>query len=407
MPWPTLLMGLIHRLQLSLLAVCGVLFAAPVVAEALPEQQPIGTLEVVAKIRGAMPTGIAVSSTGRLFVNYPRWGDRVQFTVAEIVNGVPVAFPSQQMNALADRNNQTHRIVSAQSVVVDPSGRTLWIVDTGVLRPHPVSYGGAKLIAVDLQTNQVVRTIFIDQDVLASNTYLNDVRFAMRTGKAGYAFVTDSSSDGGIIVVDLDTGRSWRRLGKTRFTMSDPGFYPMVEAKLLMVRPAGQPAERFNVGSDGLAVSADEQRLFFRPLTSRHLYSVAIAALINRSVQEKQLQALVVDHGQISGASDGLEADRQGRILLTDYEHNAIHRFSGSVSTLETLMSSSMALWPDSMALADDGYLYFTANQLHRQASFHEGRDMRVQPYMVFRIKTDSRPIRSAAVMHSSLGQTR
>ena len=31
-------------------------------------------------------------------------------------------------------------------------------------------------------------------------------------------------------------------------------------------------------------------------------------------------------------------------------------------------------LWPDTMSLAGDGYLYFTANQLHRQPSYHNGR---------------------------------
>jgi hypothetical protein len=31
-----------------------------------------------------------------------------------------------------------------------------------------------------------------------------------------------------------------------------------------------------------------------------------------------------------------------------------------------------------------DGYLYFTANQLHRQAPFHMGVDMRRQPYDCF-----------------------
>jgi hypothetical protein len=41
---------------------------------------------------------------------------------------------------------------------------------------------------------------------------------------------------------------------------------------------------------------------------------------------------------------------------------------------------------PDTLSLAKDGYLYFTANQLHRQKQFHEGKDLRRKPYALFRV---------------------
>ena len=41
---------------------------------------------------GAMPTGVTVTETGRIFVNFPRWGDDVPYTVAELKDGKPVAF---------------------------------------------------------------------------------------------------------------------------------------------------------------------------------------------------------------------------------------------------------------------------------------------------------------------------
>lgn len=383
-------------LRNSLIAIT---FASGASVESAPiaRQEPIGRLEKVAEIRGAMPTGVAVATSGRIFINYPRWGDRVEFTVAEIVNGQPVAFPSAAMNRQGDASTQQDRIVSAQSVVIDPSGMNLWIVDTGSLRPQPISYGGPKLMQVDLGTNQVVRKILIDKAALEPETYLNDVRFLMQPGRPNYAFITDSSAKGGIIVVDLQNGESWRRLGDTPFTRSDPGFVPIVEAQVLMLREKGKSPERFDVGSDGIAVSADGQQLFFRSLTSRHLYSVPIEALTNRGIEEKNIQQMVVNHGQVAGASDGLEADESGGIYLTDYEHNAIHRFTGSIASLETIMYATEAIWPDSLSLSDDGYLYFTANQLNRQAQFHQGIDKRVQPYMIFRVKTEHRPIRQVS----------
>ena len=387
-------MALIRKsLQAFALAAC-LATSSQVQAQPIPAQQSIGDLETVAEIHGAMPTGIAVSTSGRIFINYPRWGDEVEFTVAEIVDGKPLAFPNTVWNQQGSVSTQDKRIVSAQSVVIDPSGNHLWIVDTGSLRPHPISYGGPKLIQVSLENNKVLRTILIEPEALTPETYLNDVRFLFNSNTASYAFISDSSPDGGIIVVNLVTGESWRRLSGTSFTRSDPSFVPVVEAEVLMIREPGESAKRFNVGSDGIAVSADGETVFFRSLTSRHLYSVPTGALINRTIQEENLKKMVVDHGQVAGASDGLEADSSGGIFLTDYEHNAIHRFTGSISTLKTLMYSPQAIWPDSLALADDGYLYFTANQLNRQSQFHQGIDKRIQPYMVFRIKTPYRPIR-------------
>ena len=55
---------------------------ATIPAKELPTDEPLGTLEPVAYFNGAMPTGVTVSQKGRIFVNFPKWGDDVSFTVA-------------------------------------------------------------------------------------------------------------------------------------------------------------------------------------------------------------------------------------------------------------------------------------------------------------------------------------
>jgi len=101
-----------------------------------------------------------------------------------------------------------------QSVVVDPTGSRLWILDTGSLAFGRVKPSGPKLVAVDLNTNRVTKKIIFPADVALPMTYLNDIRFDLHRGAEGIAFITDSSSAGpnGIIVVDLASGKSWRRL---------------------------------------------------------------------------------------------------------------------------------------------------------------------------------------------------
>ena len=158
-----------------------------------------------------------------------------------------------------------------------------------------------------------------------------------------------------------------------------------------MNRRPNQPPSPLKLGSDGIAISADGERLFYCPLAGRRLYSVSVDALAEQ-MSEKQVAATVVDHGEKGGASDGLESDSQNRVYLTNYEQNAIQRRLPN-GMYETLVKDPRILWPDTLSVAQDGYLYFIANQLHRQPQFHEGKDLREKPYSLFRTRIDANPV--------------
>ncbi len=93
----------------------------------LPAEESLGVLEPVTYFNGAMPTGVTKSHQGRIFVNFPKWGDDVQFTVAEIRNGETVAYPDEAINR-TDPDNQAHTLVSV------PVGRyRIHLTDCGFL----------------------------------------------------------------------------------------------------------------------------------------------------------------------------------------------------------------------------------------------------------------------------------
>jgi sugar lactone lactonase YvrE len=361
----------------------------------LPTDEPLGALEPVAYFNGAMPTGVTVSHKGRIFVNFPKWGDDVSFTVAEIRKGEMVAYPDESINQ-TNPADQAAALVSVQSVVVDPVDR-LWILDTGSPLFQPTKYGGPKLVCVDLKTDQISKKILFPQDVALPTTYLNDIRFDLRRGSEGMAFITDSAQKGpnGIIVVDLASEQSWRRLHDHPSVKPEElqTFLPIVEGRpFLEQQPDGSVKHGASMGSDGIAINADGTRLYYCPLGSRKLYSVDTNALSDQSLKEQEVGATVIDEGDRGGASDGLESDSAGNIYSTNYEHNAILRRSPD-KRWETLTHEPRLLWPDTLSLATDGYLYVTANQLHRQARFHKGKDLRRKPYSLFRIRVDSQPV--------------
>ena len=366
-------------------------FTSPV--QALPQEKKVGNIEQVASFSGSMPTGVTVSASGRIFVNFPRWGDKVDYTVAEVKTGRTVAYPNTEISRL-NLSKQTDSLVSVQSVVIDPQDR-LWLLDTGSIKFGPTTYGGPKLIGVDLKQNRVFKTILFPQEVALPTTYLNDIRFDLRRGNAGIAYITDSSGNGpnGIIVVDLDSGKSWRRLNDHPSTKAVKNFLPSVEGQVVRNRPsANQPSTPITIGSDGIAISADGKTLYYCPLAGRRLYSVSTDALANEQITDEQVAATVVDLGEKGGASDGLESDSQNRVYLTNYEQNAIQRRSPN-GAYETLVNDDRVLWPDTMSLARNGYLYFTANQLHRQAQYQNGKDLRQKPYSLFRLRVNAQPV--------------
>jgi len=354
--------------------------AAPALATRPNAEGTAGRYTVVARFSDAMPTGVTVSSHGRVFVCFPRFGDNVPFTVAEVRDGMPVAYPDAEVNR-ADTTDLAGHLQSVQSVVVDPADR-LWILDTARPQFAESSYGGPKLVAVDLRTNRIVRKILFPPDVVPPDSFVNDVRFDLRRGAAGMAFITDAGGANGIIVVDLATGRSWRRLAGHPSTIPDPQFVAILD---------GQPAPSA-FGSDGIALGADGRRLYYTPLSSRRLASVSIDALANPHATDAQVAATVENLG-FKPMADGLESDDKGRLYGGDLEHNSIWRRDPD-GTYRTIAQGDDLHWVDTLSVASDRHLYAIANQFDRQPMFHNGADLRRKPYLLVRLPIHAGPVR-------------
>ena len=361
----------------------------PWIAEAEPAS-PV-PVEVFAEIEGAMPTGVAATPDGRLFLTWPQWGDGAPFTLGELVEGHPRPWPSAEANAW-DPAAPSAALLSVQSAVPDAAGR-LWALDTGAPGFQAPIPGAAKLVAYDLASGEAVRTIPFGPEELLPTSYVNDLRIDLGAGAAGTIYVTDSSlsGPGGIIVVDIASGTAIRRLSGHASTSPEPDFSMSFDGEPLRVRPAGAPAQPWRVASDGIALSADGATLYWCALTSRRLYSAPTALLRDPEVTEAELAAAVRDLG-LKPPSDGLAEDDRGRIYAGDLEGNAIHVLDPH-GGWRLLARDPRMRWPDTLSVGADGWLYVTANQLDRQAGFHEGRDLRQPPYRVLRIKIGAGPV--------------
>lgn len=245
-----------------------------------------------------------------------------------------------------------------QSVVLDANDR-LWILDTGRALTEDgtlvlATYGGPKLVGVDISSNSVIKTIIFPATVAFPDSYLNDVRFDLRASVSesgqGVAYITDSSSEGrnGIIVVDLGTGESWRHLDSIPEVRAERGFVPYVWGHPLYYIPGpGQPLTTVPLGSDGIALSADGAELYFGPVGGRGLFSVATERLRDRSQSSELLaQAAVVNRGQ-RGVSDGFETDSNGYVYVGNMEQNEIGFYNPMNGSMTAFTRDPRISWVD------------------------------------------------------------
>jgi sugar lactone lactonase YvrE len=334
-------------------------------------------LEEVASFPKQQVTGVGVSmANGRVFVNFPFWSDDHTISVAEIKDGKPVAFPDEKWNA--KQGDAAKRFVCVQSVVVD-SADSLWALDAGSPKQEGVIPNGAKLVKVDLKTNAVAQVIPIEDEYAPKKSYLNDVRFDL---KSGHAFITESGI-GSIIVVDLKNGTKRRLLANHPSTKMEIGRELVVDG-VKPIDPTTQGTPQFQ--ADGIALDAAKDILYFHALTADTLYQVPTSILIDPKAKEEEVAEKVTKVGK-TPSPDGMLEDKDGSVLLAAFEKNAIVRIDPATNTATTVVEDKRLQWPDTMSWGPDGYLYVTTSQIHLTPKYNHGLSKLEQPFKLWRVK--------------------
>ena len=318
-------------------------------------------LELVADLGwGNRPTGVAVSTTERIFISFPRWfANHSAPTCAEWKNGKLVPYPNQYLNSWNGSTDTNDKFINVQSVFIDHFDR-LWILDTGAAFLGNVSAGkgAAKLIRMNLTTNQIEKVYPLDE-IVSPHSYINDVRISV---DGTHAFLTDSNL-GGLRHLDLVTGKGQVYLADHPSTHSEPGFITSVEGQP-MILVTGTPAA---YQSDGIAVI--ENHVYYHACTGRTLYRIDQALLIDPSTSDQE-RAAGVETVSLSGVPDGMvlagNEKLEGTLYMTAVEKDGVDYMNMKDKRVLPLLSDELLQWPDSMSVAVNGsYLYVTASQVN------------------------------------------
>ncbi|MEL7089459.1 MAG: hypothetical protein AAGL98_13640, partial [Planctomycetota bacterium] len=136
----------------------------------------------LARFEDQSPSGIAVSSKGRVFVTFPWLDEQPAAAVAELTpRGDAVPFPNAAWNQWDAKPGPSalRAIVSGQALTLTQEvGREyLWILDAGNPRERGVVVAGPKLFKIDLSDDTVAQVFYFDHERdFAADTVLSDVR---------------------------------------------------------------------------------------------------------------------------------------------------------------------------------------------------------------------------------------
>lgn len=353
---------------------------AATVAWAVPGGAQTKRLTVVYQNNDFQFTGISVSARGRMFLNFPRWSDKYLNAVVELMkDGSIRPYPDEEWNRW-DMKPATagNHFVCVQSVVADDAG-SLWVVDAAAPLLASVVPGGAKVVQIDLGTNRVTRVFSMGADVVKPDSYLNDIRVDT---KRNTAYLTDSG-EGGIVVLDIRTGKAHRALDGDPAVKAQQGVSIGVNGKPVL-DAKGKPPQ-FN--SDGIALSHDGEYLYFQPITSNKLFRIRTELLRGGSTTSQGAGARAETFAP-SFPVDGLWMDARDRLYLSNINESAVSRMNtrDPQHKIEKLASDPSLQWPDTFSEGPHGTIYITASHINDAPKYNHGKSTRTEPYTVFKL---------------------
>ncbi|WAH44578.1 major royal jelly family protein [Alicyclobacillus fastidiosus] len=329
-----------------------------------PDQNMKQTFEANQNWKRSMPAGIKVDQQGNMYVSVPRWAKGIPSTMNRIVimNGKPLleAFPSWDWN----KEGNVSVLQSILGYEIDERNR-MWILDQGKIAYAPSADGSQKLVLWDLNTNKLIESIKIPNEIAPYRTsFLNDL---VVDNQYGFVYITDSGSgwpghplDGGIIVYNMKTKTFRRVLDRHLSTQDFPGFRFDIDN-----RPVFNNTP-IRIGADGIALSADRSTLYYCPVTGRNLYSIDTSLLRNFSTPLTQISRSVRALGSKGTTTDGMHADNQGNVFYTMLEGKGIGVYTPKNHRFQKFVSDDRMLWVDGVAFDQKGSIIFNNNRLHQ-----------------------------------------
>jgi sugar lactone lactonase YvrE len=309
----------------------------------------------------------AQSEDGRVFYTIHPESRPEGVKMYEWKAGTAIPFP---VRALQDLHFKT-----PLGVKIDRQNR-LWVIDHG---NH--AFDGARLFAFDLTSGALVHEHAFDAAVAPVGSFLQDFTIDQAGSTIYIADVSFFGRDPGLVIYDIAKKAAHRALSS----------HDSVRSQNLLIRTATKPMRFFGglialkTGIDGVALSADDQWLYYAAMNHPRLYRVPTRILKDPATTSASIEASVEDMG-VKPLSDGITADIAGGIYITDIEHGAIvkRESDGKLTTL--VKDPSKIRWADSVVFGAGGQLLLADSAIPDQMLMPKSHIESRKPYYIYRI---------------------
>jgi hypothetical protein len=258
----------------------------------------------------------------------------------------------------------------------------LWIAFifvTGLAIVVRVRYGGGEhypdVTGAPILSNEELETVLSYREPIGNVTVSPDGRTV---------FIADASiwrMDPAIVVHDIVTATD-RRVLEDHPSVSAQNWIISTPAKR-MVFFAGLAAMK--PGIDGIAITSDGAWLAYGAMSHDTLYRVPTSALLDSSLGDGAIASRIEALGR-KPLSDGLSADLEGGLWITDVEHGAVLRMAPDGS-LQTWVATPRIRWADALSFGPDGWLYLADSAIPDQVMRSKSHIASQAPYYIFRFR--------------------
>ncbi|MBK0003775.1 L-dopachrome tautomerase-related protein [Erwinia sp. S38] len=303
-----------------------------------------------------MANQVALTRDNVMFLGLPRYAkDKSTPSLARCdASGKFQPFPGNAWNEWQPGKDGTNAFVYLNSVHMFADD-TVWCVDQGSLSagvfsaadaiPQP---GAQKLVQLDARSGVILRILRFDETILPAGAQINDMRFHGST-----LYLSDSGL-GGIIVHDMQSGKTLRRLSGASVMKASAAKIPSILAHVKGGKTFHPP------NSDLLEITADGKWLYWAAPTGP-LYRIETRWLKDRSLTDSQLEQHV-EQVYANNFAGGCCMDSRGNVYFSETVTGNITLLSPEGKTA-VIASNPSLIRPDGTFISADRKLYIPVKQ--------------------------------------------
>lgn len=283
----------------------------------------------------------------------------------EIRNGQGVPYPSEAEQALFN---------TPLGLYCDRQHR-LWVIDHGNHGTAPV-----KLVAFDLNTNQLVNEYTFPKEVAETGSFFNDLSVSPDGSIVVVADVSFWRQKPSLVVYNTLLKQS-RSLLDGHPSVGSEGWLPINNIKKM--RFFGGLADLMP-GIDGLDIDPTGKWVYYSAMSNANAYRIPLSVAADFSKSPEEVARAVENIGK-KPLSDGIRVDSAQNVLITDVDHNGICVINGDTRQSHTLIQDTRIRWADGLSLGGDGYWYLADSAIPHQMLQSKAHIAANRPYYIFR----------------------